>query len=178
MSKNVLLISSTPRKGGNSDLLCDEFVRGAQNAGHKAEKIWLPEKKINYCTGCCACVSNQGQCVQNDDINEILKKVINADILVLATPVYFHSIDGQMKTFIDRACPIYTLARNKDVYFIISAAGGRTEIESTAQTLRLFTESLSNVKEKGIIASTGSWDAGGVKRTPVFSQAYNTGKNI
>ena len=52
MSKNVLILAGSPRKGGNSDILCDAFKQGADEAGHKAEKIWLQRKKINYCLAC------------------------------------------------------------------------------------------------------------------------------
>jgi multimeric flavodoxin WrbA len=74
MSKNILLVSASPGKGGNSDLLCDEFMRGAREAGHVAEKIRFAEKEINYCKGCCACVDNPGACLQQDDMNEIFQK--------------------------------------------------------------------------------------------------------
>ena len=177
MSKNILIVSSSPRRGGNSDLLCDEFMKGAREAGHRVEKIRLTEKRINYCTGCCTCVGKQGACVQQDDMNEILVKVLDADVLVLATPVYFHAMNGQMKTFIDRVCPIYSMIRDKDVYFIIAAAGGKAVVESTADSLRTFTECLHATRERGVISVTGVWDVGGVKRTPAVAQAYTAGMN-
>lgn len=71
--KKVLIISSSPRKGGNSDLLCDEFARGAAETGHEVEKIRLAEKKVGYCTGCYAC-RKLNKCVQNDDANDLLRK--------------------------------------------------------------------------------------------------------
>jgi multimeric flavodoxin WrbA len=178
MSRNVLLLSASPRKGGNSDLLCDEFLRGAEESGHDVEKIRLSEKSINYCTGCCSCIGSRGACVQDDDMNDIYKSILKADVLVLATPVYFHSMNGQMKTLIDRVCPISTMIRDKDVYFIISAAGGINVVESTAQSLRVFTNCLSNITEKGVISVTGVWDAGSVKGTGAVKQAYTAGKNV
>ena len=60
MSKNVLIISTSPRKGSNSDLLADEFLRGAQEAGHKVEKITLRDKQIGFCQGCLACLTSAG----------------------------------------------------------------------------------------------------------------------
>ena len=177
MSKNILLISASPRKGGNSDLLCDEFMRGARAAGHNAEKIRLSEKRINYCTGCCTCISRQGTCVQQDDMNEIFKKILAADVLVLASPVYFHAMNGQMKTFIDRICPIYTRINGKDVYFVVSAAGGKSVVDSTVESLRVFTDCLNNIKEKGVITVTGVWDAGGVNGKPALQQAFTMGQN-
>ncbi|PLX98380.1 MAG: NADPH-dependent FMN reductase [Desulfuromonas sp.] len=178
MSKNILVLSSSPRKGGNSDLLCDEFLRGARVAGHDGEKIRLSEKNINYCTGCCACISQRGACVQRDDMAEIHEKLLACDVMVLATPVYFHSMNGQLKTLIDRVCPIYTMLKDKDVYFVVAAAGGETLIERTAQSLRVFTDCLENIREKGVISVTGVWDVGQVKKTEAMYQAYRFGKGV
>ena len=94
MSKKVLILSSSPRKGGNSDLLCDEFMRGAKESGHDVEKIFIAQKKINYCMGCGVCNSTS-KCVQHDDMAEILDKMVSADAIVLATPIYFYSMDDQ-----------------------------------------------------------------------------------
>lgn len=121
MSKNVLVISASPRKGGNSDTLCDEFIRGAQESGNQAEKIFLASKNIKYCIGCGVCNTTH-RCVQKDDMAEILDKMVEADVIVLATPVYFYTMDAQMKTLIDRTVPRYTEIQNKDFYFIVAAA--------------------------------------------------------
>ncbi|HJD19638.1 MAG TPA: flavodoxin family protein, partial [Candidatus Avelusimicrobium excrementipullorum] len=81
MSKNVLIISASPRKGGNSDLLCDRFLAGAREAGHQAEKIFLRDKKINYCLGCGVCNTTHA-CVQKDDMAPLLDKMVAADVIV------------------------------------------------------------------------------------------------
>ena len=86
MSKNVLILSGSPRKGGNSDILCDEFAKGATEAGHNVEKIRVPEKNIHPCIACYHCSKNSGACVFKDDMAEILQKMIDADVLVLASP--------------------------------------------------------------------------------------------
>ena len=78
MSKNVLILSGSPRKGGNSDLLCDEFLRGAAEAGNKVEKIRVAEKKIGYCSGCYYCQKSGGVCARKDDMAELLQKMIDA----------------------------------------------------------------------------------------------------
>lgn len=73
MSKHVLVISASPRKGGNSDTLCDEFIRGVQESGNQAEKIFLASRKIGYCIGCGVCNTTH-KCVQKDEMAEILDK--------------------------------------------------------------------------------------------------------
>ena len=175
--KKILIISASPRTDSNSDALCDEFMRGAKESGHQAEKIRLAEKTINYCTGCLACIHEPGACVQDDDMTQIHQKMIAADVLVLATPVYFHVMNGQMKVFIDRVCPIYSMIRNKDVYFAISCAGGTSQVERSVESLRVLTQSCRGIKERGVMAVTGSWDGGAAKGTPAFKQAYTLGRN-
>jgi multimeric flavodoxin WrbA len=160
-TKKVLVLSASPRKGGNSDLLCDQFMSGAKEAGNQAEKIFVRDKKINYCTGCGACQSNGGRCVQKDDMAEVLGKMIAADVIVMATPVYFYTMNGQMKTLIDRTCPGYTRISNKDFYFIVAAADSRKRaMERTLEGFRAFTSCLSRPKEKGVIYGTGAWKKG------------------
>ena len=176
MSKNILVISSSPRKGGNSDTLSDEFVRGALAAGHNAQKIRLSEKTINYCTGCCSCIGG-ASCVQKDDMAAISDLVLAANVIVFATPVYFRSFNAQMKTFIDRICPIYARITDKDIYFIIAAAGGKFPVECTVDSFRVFTGCLGQIREKGVISITGVWDKGGVKGSTALKQAYTAGLN-
>ena len=80
--KKVLILSSSPRKGGNSDILCDEFARGAIEAGNEVEKIRVAEKKLSPCLGCYFCRDHGGRCVFNDDMADILQKIIDCDVLV------------------------------------------------------------------------------------------------
>ncbi len=104
MKKNVLILSSSPRRGGNSDRLCDRFAEGAREAGHDVEKIFLKDLRIGYCTGCGTCFEGRRPCPQHDDAAEVLDKMVAADVIVMATPVYFYTLSAQMKTLIDRAC--------------------------------------------------------------------------
>lgn len=148
--KNILVISASPRKGGNSDVLCDEFIKGAQQAGHKVEKIFLRNFKVNYCTGCGVCNSTH-KCVQKDDMAEIMDKMVNADVIVFATPVYFYTMDAQLKTLIDRTVPRYTEMVNKEVYYILTAADtNAANLEKTVESIRGFTlDCLDRAVEKG-----------------------------
>jgi multimeric flavodoxin WrbA len=179
MAKKVLIVSASPRKGGNSDLLCDQFLRGAEEAGNQAEKIFLRDKKINYCTGCGTCQENGGKCVQKDDMAKILEKMVAADVIVMATPVYFYTMNGQMKTFIDRTCPRYTEISDKEMYFIVAAADtSRKAMERTLEGFRGFTYCLDDAKEKGVIYGTGAWKKGDIKGSKAMTQAYKMGKKV
>ena len=178
MGKKVLILSSSPRRGGNSDILCDQFMLGAQEAGNQAEKIFLKDKNINYCLGCGAC-QKTGSCVQNDDMNEILDKLVAADVIVLATPVYFYGMSAQMKTLIDRTCPRYTEISDKKFYIIATAADGSEDaLEETIAGFRGFFRCLDNADEAGIIEGLGAWNIGDIKGLPAMQEAYVMGKNI
>lgn len=179
MAKNILIISASPRKGGNSDILCDRFMAGAKEAGHNTEKIFLKEKNINYCTGCGACFNGAKPCPQKDDMAGILDKMVKADVIVMATPVYFYTMNAQMKTLIDRTCARYLEISDKEFYYILTAADDNAgAMERTVDGFRGFTDCLNNPEEKGIIYGTGVWKAGEVKTTPAFDRSYEMGKGI
>jgi len=178
MSKKILIISSSPRKGGNSDLLCDQFSMGAMESEHQTEKIFLKDKKINYCTGCGTCFNGKS-CPQKDDMSEILEKMIAADVIVMATPVYFYTMCGQMKTLIDRTCACYAEINNKDFYFILAAADNSIPaMKRTVEEFRGFTSCLNNSNEKGIIYGTGAWNIGDIKKSDAMKEAFELGKSI
>ena len=179
MSKNVLILSSSPRRGGNSDLLCDQFILGAQEAAHHTEKISLREKQINYCKGCGTCFKRTTGCSQEDDMSEVLEKMIAADVIVMATPVYFYTMCGQMKTLIDRTCARYTEITNKEFYFIVTAADGNKEaMGRTIEEFRGFTFCLDGAEEKGIIYGVGAWNKGDIKKSAAIKQAFEIGKTV
>ena len=177
MSKKVLVLSASFRKHGNSDLLCDEFIKGAKEAGNEVEKIYLNDKHINFCKGCGVCNSTH-KCIQQDDMSEILDKMVNADVIVMATPIYFYAMNGQMKTLIDRTVPRYTEISNKDFYFILAAADdNKANLKRAIEGFRGFTQDcLNGTKEKGIIYGTGAWKMGEIKGSPAMEEAYNMGK--
>jgi multimeric flavodoxin WrbA len=179
MSKKVFVISASPRRSGNSDTLCNEFIRGAKETGNEVEKVFICDKKIGYCTGCSVC-SKTNQCVQQDDMQEILDNMVNADSIVMATPVYFYTMNAQLKTLIDRTVPRYTEIKNKEFYFIMTAADTeQSAMDRTLNGLRGFTEDcLTNSSEKGIIYGTGAWHVGEIKKSPAMQQAYEMGKHV
>jgi multimeric flavodoxin WrbA len=179
MSKSLLILSASHRGGSNSDLLCDQFMKGAEATGHRVEKIRLKDKKIKYCAGCGACMKNSGQCVHNDDMAEILEKMIAADGIVLATPVYFYTMNAQMKALIDRTFPQYSQMRNKDMYLIVTgAANEKHYLETAVAGLRGFLKCMPDAVEKGVIYGTDAPQAGDIKNSPAMQEAYKMGKEF
>lgn len=181
MTKKVLILSSSPRRGGNSDTLCDEFMRGAMEAGNEAEKVFLRDKVIHYCTGCSTCSLHNKPCPQKDDAAEIIEKMVAADVIVLATPVYFYAMSAQLKTFLDRCCGLYTEMKDKEFYFIAVGAEGEEGRESLLRVfdnMMGFVDCLENPVVKGQVLGMGAWHVGEIKGNPAMQEAYEMGKNI
>lgn len=177
--KKVLILSGSSRQGGNSDCLCDELMRGAQEAGHCVEKVTVSQKNIHPCLACYYCKENQGECVFKDDMTELLSKMIEADVLVLASPVYFYSIDAQLKTVIDRSVARWQEVKNKEMVYIITMAD---EEESSADTtlacFRGYADCIENAVEKGVLIAGGVYKAKEVLATDYMQQAYKMGKEL
>lgn len=174
----VLAISSSPRRAGNSEVLCNQFLKGASKAGHKTQKIQLAALNISPCAACHACVKTH-KCIKNDDMATVQQALIDADVIVLATPVYFYSLSAQMKILIDRCLPRHREIENKNFYFIITAAASlQAEAEVTVGSLRGFLRMLPGAKEQETIYGMGAFDKGDVYRHPAFEKAYEIGKNL
>ena len=170
--------SATKTSAIASAILSGEFARGAKEAGYSVEKVQIAGKKIAGCLGCDACYRNGGICVQKDDMAEILGKMIAADVIVMATPVYFYTMDAQMKTLIDRCVARYTEISNKAFYFIATAADGeKRSLERTIEGFRGFLYCLEGAQEKGIVYGSGAWKKGDIKESPALNEAYEMGRH-
>ena len=179
MSKKVLILSGSPRKGGNSDLLCDEFLRGAQESGNQVEKVFLRSKKVAPCNACYYCKNSGGKCAIPDDMAEILDKMQAADVIVMASPVYFYSIGAQMKAVIDRSVARWTNIPNKEFYYIMTASeDSDTVMDCTLECFRGFAACLDGAQEKGVIYGKGVYEAGAIKGLPAMREAYEMGKHV
>ncbi len=175
--KNVLIISSSPRKNGNSDRLCQEFAKGAEEAGHHVKTVRVAEKNIGFCTGCYAC-GQTGKCYHDDDMNEIIPDLIDADVIVFASPVYFYNMSGQLKVFIDRLLPCYHKIR-ADIYLIATANDEDiSAVKKSLDAIRGLTyDCLEACEEKGRIIACGVDRIGDIENRPELKLAYQMGKN-
>ena len=101
MAQITVLIGS-PRKNGNTEMLADAFIKGAEEAGNGVTKICLAGRKVNGCLGCDYCMKNGGKCAQRDDMQQIYEELYRTDVVVLATPIYCYAISAQLKALMDR----------------------------------------------------------------------------
>lgn len=177
MSKNVLVISTSPRKGGNSDMLADEFMRGALEASNQAEKITLYDKELNFCRGCLAC-QKIGRCVIRDDAAAIIEKMQKAEVIAFATPIYFYEMCGQMKTLLDRSNPLFPAEYAfRDIYFLSAAAEDEADTDSRAISgLEGWIACFDKARLAGTVFGGGADVVGAIKGNPALAQAYAMGK--
>lgn len=179
MSKKVVIISSSPRKGGNSDTMADAFLMGAIEAGNEVEKINIRDMELKFCIGCLGCLRT-GKCVLKDGMNELYDKVQHADVLVFATPVYYYGMTGQLKTFLDRLNPLYSKNNSfKEVYVLMSAAENEdSAMDGTINGVQCWIDCFDGVAIKDVLCGTGLADPHDIDKTDFRRQAYEMGKTV
>ena len=120
---NIVILQGIPNRDGSTAILCEEFARGARQAGHDVERIDVAQADVHPCTGCVACGYGARPCVQRDGMAAILDKILAADALVLATPLYYYGMYAQLKAVIDRFCsenPAITARRLRSVLLAVA----------------------------------------------------------
>ena len=179
MAKKILILSGSPRHGGNSDSLCDQFLKGAVEAGHEAEKYFISAHNIGYCSGCYYCSDHEGVCCKKDDMNALMPKILEADVLVFSSPVYMYSVSAQLKAVFDRMVAKYEIIRDKELYYIMTAAENEAHtMDTTLACMRGMRDCIPGAKEMGVIYGKGVYEKGEILDTPYMQQAYEMGKSI
>lgn len=179
MQKKVLILSSSPRIGSNSELLADRFAQGASESGHLVEKITLRDQQIHFCKGCLACVKSN-RCVIEDDMAWILGKMKQADVLVFATPVYYYELCGQMKTLLDRSNPLYTdTYAFSDIYLIMTAAEDGDHVwKRVVNGLEGWIECYEKAHLSGVVFGGGVNGPKEIISHSAMQKAYEMGKAV
>ena len=177
--KRVIVISTSLRHGSNSDMLADKFVEGAKAAGNEVEKISLSDKSIQFCKGCFGC-QKLGKCVIKDDVNEIMAKVLEADVVAWATPIYYYEMSGQMKTLIDRMNAMYSQDyKFRDVYLLTTAAEDEEETPKRAETgLTGWIDCYPKSRLSGTLFCGGVNEPKAIEGNAKLQEAFELGKSI
>lgn len=181
MSKRILILEGSPRKNGNTDLLSDEFSKGVTDAGNTFDKIYLKDKKINGCLGCGVCQNNGGICIQKDDMTEIYHKINEADVIVLASPVYFYSWTSWMKAVIDRTYSLEQTLTNKKFYMISAGAAPMLKyMDNMTQSYELYLSCFraGTIENGGVLYGLGASRCGDVSNSDTMRKAYEMGKAV
>ena len=177
--KRVIVISTSLRSGSNSDMLADKFVEGAKAAANDVEKISLNGKNIQFCKGCMGC-HKLGRCVINDDVNDIMAKVMEADVVAWATPTYYYEMSGQMKTLIDRMNAMYGRDyKFRDIYLLITAAEDEEETPKRAENgLGGWIACYPKSRLAGTLFCGGVNTPHAIEGNAKLQEAYELGKSI
>ena len=177
--KKVIVISTSLRAGSNSDMLADKFAEGAKASGNEVEKISLRGKEIKFCVGCLSCQST-GACVFNDDVPAIMEKVLNADVVCWATPIYYYEMSGQMKTLIDRTNPMYSQDyKFREVYMLSTAAEDEEWVPKRAEAgLTGWIDCYPKCELKGILFCGGVDAPRTIEGNAKLQEACEMGKNL
>lgn len=177
---NVVVITTSLRAKSNSDILAQQLIDGAKDAGHNVEHISLKGKSIGFCIGCLACQKTQ-KCVLKDDAAQIAEKVKNADTLVFVTPIYYYEMSGQMKTLLDRLNPLYPSDyKFRRVYMLSTAAEDEEYVpEKAVSGLQGWVDCFEKAELAGSHFCGGISDPGqAAEKGDELSEAYKFGKAL
>lgn len=175
--KSVLILSSSPRRGGNSETLCLQFMKGAEEAGHRVEMININDYDIRYFDS--REYDREASAAGSDDAARIIARMKAADVIVLSSPVYFYNMSGQLKALIDRTYGHEKDLREKEFYYIATSTDRDEEAtECVFETFHGFARCLYGSVERGIIRGNGARNRGDIDGHPAMEQAYTMGKGV
>ena len=174
----ILVLTGSPRKGGNSATLADSFIKGATEAGHSIERFDAAFKKVHPCIACNSC-GMDGTCVFKDDFEFVRRHIIDADCVVFATPMYYFGISAQLKAVIDRFYAINgSIHVPKKAVLLMTyantAASEAVPIKSHYEVLLKYL----GWTDAGQVIAPGVWPVGAIARTKYPEQAYQLGRRI
>lgn len=181
MSKNILVLTGSPRKGGNTDKLADAFIAGARQAGHTTVKFATADKQIKGCIDCQTCFSRGSACSVPDDFAELAPLLEQAEIIVFATPMYWFSFPVQLKAAIDKFYAYLIAKRDlkiKECVLLVSGGGtDLTTYEGITTSYKLIADFL-NWQDSGIIIVPGLHDKDDIIKTDGLKKAEELGKSL
>ncbi|MBR2184322.1 MAG: flavodoxin family protein [Prevotella sp.] len=176
---NILVLSGSPRKGGNTELLAEAFAKGATEGQHHVEIVSVRDYKVNPCLGCNACFNTDGVCAQKDDMAAIYEKMSQADMLVIASPVYFYGISAQLKAVIDRLHnPIRDSFPIQKMALLLVGAASLPELFDAILTEYILCLNFFKLEDAGHVLVRKVNNKGDIKNTDALNEAYSLGRSI
>ncbi len=180
--KNGLIFLGSPRKEGNTEQLADALIEGARDNGYAFEKIRLSQMKLAPCLACDQCWSTGKPCIQNDGMNELLDKMIQAEVFVFATPIYYYNCSAQIKILFDRIYPTSQkpeLIKGKKTVLLSACADTSEKAFDGAKACYLGCCEYCQWENKGIVLAFNSWKPGDVKSSGDWlEQAGKIGRSL
>ncbi len=184
----VLGIYGSPRKGGNSDVLLDEALKGAESAGARVSSIRCCDLKINGCVECGGC-DKTGKCVVDDDMQSVYPQLEEADAIILASPIFFYSMTSQAKALIDRCQAAWckrmlnkkpdrrkTYEGGRGYLICVGATKGSNLFEGSQLVGKYFYDALDMEYGGGVFAKSVEGKGDIAKHPDIVKEAFELGK--
>lgn len=181
MSKKVLVITGSPRKGGNTDVLADTFIKGCQEAGNEILRFDAGRKNMIGCKNCNACYSKGEACVWGDDFNELAPMMLEADAIVFVTPLYWFTFPAQIKAAIDKIYALLIGQKEIKIRESMMIVCGETEATEVYQPIVDTYKTISNYckwEDRGCMVVPAVYNVGDVNSTDWPSKAEEMGKQL
>ncbi len=178
MGKIIVLVGSM-RKGGNTDLLARAFAEGA-GKNYDVEILSVADYKVSPCTGCNVCIKREDhQCCLKDDMAKIYEKLADADILAIASPVYFYGISASLKAVIDRLHnPIRNGFKIKKLALLAVGSNCLPELFDAIKIQYQLSLRFFSLEDAGMVLVRSVKEKGDIKETPYLKEAYDLGASI
>lgn len=176
---DILVIESSPHRKGSSALLASEFIRGAEEAGHKTAVFDAGHSDIRPCLGCNAC-GMAGECVQKDDMASLKKAILSSDMIVLVTPLYYFGFSAQLKCVIDRFYSFNSELQSKHLKSALIVAAW-DDNDWTMQDIAAHYETLCRyleMEDMGAILGCGCGTVGMTRGSLFMKKAYELGRSL
>lgn len=175
----ILVLESSPHKNGSSNMLAEQFIKGAKEAGHEITVRDVGHMQINPCRACDACGLSNG-CVQKDDMKQIEKDLLSTDMAVFVTPIYYYQMSAQLKLVIDRFYGINTplSAKHLKTALITAAWDDNDDVMPYLNDHYLKLCKYMHFENMGTVLGTGCGTPSMTKDTVHMSEAYNFGRSL
>lgn len=175
----IIVLMGSPNKNGSTAILVDSFVQGANEAGHNCEVIDICRANIHPCTGCVRC-GYEGPCVQKDDVDAIRSKLLSADMVVFATPLYYYGMTAQLKTVVDRFCAYNSSLNSRHLKSALLTVAWNAD-DWTFDALTAHYKTLVryiNFADQGMVLGYGCGTPAMTRRSRYLKEAYQLGKHL
>ncbi|MGN0410665.1 MAG: flavodoxin family protein, partial [Candidatus Fimousia sp.] len=175
----IIMLEGSPNRNGSSNMLAEEFAKGAREAGHEVVIISAAHSKINPCIGCVSC-GYDGPCVQKDDMEQIKQDILSADVMVFVTPLYYYGISAQLKTLIDRFCAFNGSIQRKHMKSALLAVAWNSDdwtMTALVEHYKTLVRYL-NFKDMGMVLGCGCGTPDMTRNSKYPKMAYELGKGL
>ena len=173
----IVVLKGSPRPNGNSNALVDEFIRGAKENDHEVFVFDCTHHHVGGCLGCDKCGMSH-PCVQRDDFDLLRPELIEGDVIVFATPIYYFGVSGQLKNIIDRFYSAHDVMGHKKTYFF--ATMGNPNVHVADPSVDMYDKMVRYLgwTDGDKILANGIWAKGAIKGAKFMDMAYNYGKEL